>query len=169
MTYINNLFFKNDYSSINKILKKKISVNISIKNIKQMNKIIKLNKHMMLSYKCNKSLNEKKNIYFSLLKNNDALSLSIASAYTIYFIILGSFLDNICIMNKEIRINNNYNDKKICYNFKLIENLELQDINYKYFFNNNILMKKDYIEKEVLQKKYKKMLLKSFFNKLEVN
>ena len=122
MTYINNLFLKNDYSSINKILKKKISVNISIKNIKQMNKIIKLNKHMMLSYKCNKSLNEKKNIYFSLLKNNDALSLSIASAYTIYFIILGSFLDNICIMNKEIRINNNYNDKKICYNFKLIKN-----------------------------------------------
>ena len=43
-------------------------------------------------------------------------------------------------MNKQIRLNNNYNDKKICYNFKLIENLTLQDINYRYFFRISALL-----------------------------
>ena len=155
MTYISDLFKKNDYSSISKILKKKLFVDISIKNIRQINKIIKLKKHMMLSYRCNKSLGEKKKLYFLFLKKNDVLSLSIVSAYTIYFIILGSLLDNMCIMNKQIRLNNIYDDKKICYNLRLIENLTLQDINYKYFYENE-------------ENEYKKILFKSFFNKLEV-
>ena len=100
----------------------------------------------------------KKKLYFLFLKKNDVLSLSIVSAYTIYFIILGSLLDNMCIMNKQIRLNNIYDDKKICYNLRLIENLTLQDINYKYFYENE----------ENEENEYKKILFKSFFNKLEV-
>ena len=125
--------------------------------------------HMMLSCNTNKLINEKKVIYIRLLNNIDKLSMSLLSAYTIYFAIICYLLDKIRIMNNRIRTNKDYDDKKICSILKLIDNLKLTDINYKHFFlvkDDNIIDSKCR-DMNVFNHK-NEIICKSLFKKLEI-
>ena len=129
------LFKKNDYTFISIFLKKKLNLNLSLKHIKLLTKFLNCeHKNMMLCCKTNKSISQKKNLYFNFLKFNDVFSLSILNAYTIYFITISSLLEKIKNMNSDIRINNAYDDKKIENYFKICNNLKLNNINYENFF-----------------------------------